>query len=63
MSRVIEQGDLRAMAGSDRAMEDLRRILEVREPLYRQADLTVDTSGDSVDRSFSKLKLALEANI
>jgi hypothetical protein len=41
----------------------LRRILEVREPLYRQADLTVDTSGDSVGQSFAKLKLALEANI
>ena len=63
MSRVIEQGDLRAMAGSDQAMEDLRRILEAREPLYRKADISVDTSGDSVDQSFSKLKLALEANI
>jgi XRE family aerobic/anaerobic benzoate catabolism transcriptional regulator len=61
MSRVIAQGDFRAMAGSDRAMEDLRRILESREPLYRNADATVDTSGDSVDASFSKLSAALQA--
>ena len=61
MSRVIAQGDFRAMAGSDRAMEDLRRILESREPLYRKADATVDTSGDSVDASFTKLNAALQA--
>ena len=61
MSRVIAQGDFRAMAGSDRAMEDLRRILESREPLYRQADACVDTSRDSVDNSFRKLSAALEA--
>ena len=61
MSRVIAQGDFRAMAGSDRAMEDLRRILESREPLYRKADTCVDTSGDSVDASFTKLKTALGA--
>jgi XRE family transcriptional regulator, aerobic/anaerobic benzoate catabolism transcriptional regulator len=61
MSRVIAQGDFRAMAGSDRAMEDLRGILESREPLYRKADTTVDTSHESVDESFTKLKAALEA--
>jgi XRE family aerobic/anaerobic benzoate catabolism transcriptional regulator len=61
MSRVIAQGDFRAMAGSDRAMEDLRRILESREPLYRKADASIDTSGESVEESFTKLKAALEA--
>ena len=60
MSRVIAQGDFRAMAGSDRAMEDLRGILEFREPLYRKADTSVDTSHESADESFSKLKAALE---
>ncbi len=62
MSRVIAQGDLRAMAGNDQAMEDLRRILEAREPLYRKADICVDTSGDSVEESFAKLKAAFRAN-
>jgi XRE family aerobic/anaerobic benzoate catabolism transcriptional regulator len=61
MSRVVAQGDFRAMAGSDRAMQDLRRILESREPLYRKADATVDTSGESIDESFAKLKGALQA--
>jgi XRE family transcriptional regulator, aerobic/anaerobic benzoate catabolism transcriptional regulator len=61
MSRVIAQGDFRVMAGSDRAMEDLRGILESREALYRKADATVDTSNESIDESFTKLKAALEA--
>lgn len=61
MSRVIAQGDFRAMAGSDRAMEDLRRILEAREPLYRKADASVDTSGETVEASFSKLSAVLQA--
>jgi len=62
MSRVIAQGDLRAMAGTDRAMEDLRRILEAREPLYRKADMILDTAGARVDESLAKLKAALEVN-
>ncbi|MGA2096874.1 MAG: helix-turn-helix transcriptional regulator [Candidatus Acidiferrum sp.] len=60
MARVIAQGDLRLMAGSARAMEDLRRILEAREPLYRKADMYLDTSGNSVEESFGKLKAALQ---
>jgi XRE family aerobic/anaerobic benzoate catabolism transcriptional regulator len=63
MSRVIAQGDFRVMAGSDRAMEDLRRILEAREPLYRKADISLDTSGDSPEQSFAKLQLALQKSI
>jgi XRE family transcriptional regulator, aerobic/anaerobic benzoate catabolism transcriptional regulator len=62
MSRIIEQGDFRIIAGSDRAMEDLRRILESREPLYRKADMVLDTSGASVEESFAKLKAGLQAN-
>jgi XRE family aerobic/anaerobic benzoate catabolism transcriptional regulator len=63
MSRVLEQGDFRAMAGNDQAMEDLRRILEAREPLYRQADMELDTSGSSAQASFSRLKTILQANL
>lgn len=62
MSRVIAQGDFRALAGSDQAMEDLRRILEAREPLYRKADMRLDTSGHTVEESFAKLKAALHPN-
>jgi XRE family aerobic/anaerobic benzoate catabolism transcriptional regulator len=63
MSRVIAQGDFRAMAGSDQAMEDLRRILEAREPLYRKADMVLDTSGSSLEESFTKLKSALQTHL
>lgn len=62
MSRVMEQGDFRAMAGNPRAMEDLRRILQAREPFYRKADLCINTSGISVEESFAKLKTALQAD-
>lgn len=61
MARVIAQGDLRAIAGGNQAMHDLRTILEAREPLYRKADMYLDTSGHSVDESFAKLKAALQA--
>jgi XRE family transcriptional regulator, aerobic/anaerobic benzoate catabolism transcriptional regulator len=60
MARVIAQGDLRAIAGGNQAMDDLRRILEAREPLYRKADMYLDTSGSSVDESFGRLKAALQ---
>ena len=63
MSRVMAQGDFRPMAANDQAMEDLRRILETREPLYRKADLVLDTSRASVDESFAKLKATLQANL
>lgn len=59
MERVIAQGDTRPMAGSTRAMDDLRRILDSRVDLYRQADATVDTGGKSVRQSLSALKQAL----
>jgi XRE family transcriptional regulator, aerobic/anaerobic benzoate catabolism transcriptional regulator len=62
MDRVVAQGDFRAMAGNDRAMEDLRRILTSREPLYRKADMTLDTSGASVDESFERLQSTLDKN-
>lgn len=56
MSRVLAQGDLRPMAGNDEAMEDLRRILEARLPLYAKADTVLDTSGETVEQSFTKLR-------
>src|SRR5262249_52054562 len=62
MARVIAQGDFRAMAGNARAMEDLRHILESREPLYQKADMQLQTSGNSVEENFARLKATLEAN-
>jgi XRE family transcriptional regulator, aerobic/anaerobic benzoate catabolism transcriptional regulator len=62
MSRVIAQGDFRAMAENDEAMDDLRRILLAREPDYQKADMCLDTSGESVEQSFVKLKQSLQSN-
>jgi len=48
MQRVIDQDDLRPMAGNDDAMSDLRRILAEREPFYAKAHHTLDTSSGTV---------------
>jgi XRE family aerobic/anaerobic benzoate catabolism transcriptional regulator len=61
MARVIAQGDFRVMGDNNEAMDDLRRILEAREPLYRQADIHLETSGEPMDDSFLKLKRALQS--
>jgi XRE family aerobic/anaerobic benzoate catabolism transcriptional regulator len=42
--RVLEQGDERPSAASPHAREELRALLKVREPLYAQAEMAVDTS-------------------
>ena len=59
MSRVVAQGDMRPMAGNRESMEDLESILAVREPLYRRADATVDTSGIPVAQSLEALAAAV----
>jgi XRE family transcriptional regulator, aerobic/anaerobic benzoate catabolism transcriptional regulator len=63
MARVMAQGDFRAMAENDEAMEDLRHILEAREPFYRKADLHLDTAGETAEQSFLKLRKALQTEI
>ena len=55
MQRVVAQGDLRPMAGSQQAMDDLRRILEERSELYGRADLILDTSKADVSASVREL--------
>ena len=56
MQRVVAQGDMRPMAESEEAMEDLKRILTGRESQYRKADQVVDTAGLSVETSFARLR-------
>jgi XRE family aerobic/anaerobic benzoate catabolism transcriptional regulator len=60
MQRVIDQGDLRPMARSREAMRELKDILKVREPFYRQAHLHLTTSGKTADQSFAELLAMLE---
>jgi XRE family aerobic/anaerobic benzoate catabolism transcriptional regulator len=59
MRRVVEQGDLRPMAGSQQAMDDLRRILDERTELYGRADLVLDTTGVKADKSVRELLKAI----
>ncbi|HET7795784.1 MAG TPA: helix-turn-helix transcriptional regulator [Rhizobacter sp.] len=56
MARVAAQGDLRPMAASPEAMEDLKRILAGRTAFYSKADLSVDTSGRDLTQSFEALR-------
>lgn len=59
MQRVIAQGDMRPMADNRESMSDLRRILDVREPLYRKADATIDTSNNGIQNSVDAIVDAL----
>jgi XRE family aerobic/anaerobic benzoate catabolism transcriptional regulator len=55
MKRVIEQGDMRPMANSARAMEDLIAILKSREPLYAKAEASLNTTGKSPEQNLAEL--------
>jgi len=62
MRRVIEQGDMRPMANSARAMEDLIAILKSREPLYAKAEAFVTTTGKSPEQNLSELMRVIPAS-
>ncbi|HJP01490.1 MAG TPA: shikimate kinase [Planctomycetota bacterium] len=47
--RVLDQGDRRPMTNRPRAMEELRGLLEEREPLYGRCEHALDTSGRDVE--------------
>jgi len=55
MGRVAAQGDLRPMAASQEAMEDLRRILDGRAAFYSKADLRVNTGSKTLEQAFDAL--------
>ena len=59
MDRVIAQGDLRPMAHSSEAMQELKRLLKTRESEYSKADVSVDTAGLSVDAALTQLRAAI----
>jgi XRE family aerobic/anaerobic benzoate catabolism transcriptional regulator len=63
MQRVMAQGDLRPMAGSAEAMDDLRRILAGRSALYARADLSFDTGGKPLTESFTQLREVLTTSL
>ncbi|MBX3620426.1 MAG: helix-turn-helix transcriptional regulator [Rhizobacter sp.] len=63
MQRVMAQGDLRPMAGSAEAMDDLRRILAGRSAFYARADLSFDTGGKPVGECFAQLREAVSNSL
>ncbi|HPY41185.1 MAG TPA: helix-turn-helix transcriptional regulator [Thiolinea sp.] len=56
MQRVTKQGDLRPMAASKEAMEDLRHILAARAGFYSKAQYKLDTSAQSLEDTFLLLR-------
>jgi XRE family aerobic/anaerobic benzoate catabolism transcriptional regulator len=48
--RVVAQGDVRPMRDRPRAMNELVALLSAREPLYREADAIIDTTGKGLGR-------------
>lgn len=56
MGRVAAQGDMRPMAASAEAMEDLKRILVGRAPFYAKADLRIDTSAGDEETTYGELR-------
>jgi len=56
MRRVTAQGDMRPMAASKEAMEDLKGILSGRAPFYSKAQLRVNTSAQPLDATFELLR-------
>jgi XRE family aerobic/anaerobic benzoate catabolism transcriptional regulator len=59
MGRVIAQGDSRPMKGHAEAMADLKRILASREPLYAKADVVLETSNETPQKSVRRLRQML----
>ena len=55
MKRVMAQGDMRPMAHSARAMEDLISILKSREPLYARAEAALITTGKTPEQNLNDL--------
>jgi len=56
MSRVIAQGDMRPMAASREAMDDLRSILAGRTAFYSKADIHLETSAQPLEETAELLQ-------
>ncbi len=56
LKRVTAQGDLRPMAASKEAMQDLKNILAGRAAFYSKAQFTLDTSAQPLEQTFLALR-------
>lgn len=63
MNRVRAQGDLRPMAASHEAMEDLKTILAGRSAFYSKAQLRVNTSDQSLADTFLILRATVRESL
>ena len=64
MQRVLDQGDMRPMAGNQQqAMEDLKHILASRSDFYSKASLVINTSTQSLAETFVLLKDEIHQNM
>ena len=55
IERVLAQGDTRPMAGRADPLEELRRIISSRTPLYKRAHLHIDTEKQGLDGSIAAI--------
>jgi XRE family transcriptional regulator, aerobic/anaerobic benzoate catabolism transcriptional regulator len=60
LQRVQAQGDMRPMAASKEALDDLKSILVGRTAFYSKADFTLNTSAQGLEESFVLLQKLLE---
>jgi XRE family transcriptional regulator, aerobic/anaerobic benzoate catabolism transcriptional regulator len=60
MQRVIAQGDMRPMAASKEAMDDLKQILKGRTAFYSKADVTINTSAQAIEPTFELLNTQIK---
>ena len=63
MQRVIAQGDMRPMASSKEAMEDLKQILKGRAAFYSKADVTINTSAQDEGATFEMLSAQVKSRL
>jgi XRE family transcriptional regulator, aerobic/anaerobic benzoate catabolism transcriptional regulator len=56
MNRVVAQGDVRPMAASREAMDDLKGILAGRAAFYSKADFSISTSNQPLEQTFLALR-------
>ncbi len=63
LKRVTAQGDLRPMAASKEAIEDLKSILAGRAAFYSKAQLSIDTSAQGLEATFAALRHAVRQKL
>jgi XRE family transcriptional regulator, aerobic/anaerobic benzoate catabolism transcriptional regulator len=63
MNRVRAQGDMRPMAASSEAMDDLKNILAGRSAFYSKAQLKVNTSDQPLAATFDLLRTAVRREL